>query len=71
MMQHKSYTAKLCNAHLQRQGAFWQEESYDHLVRNRGEFGRILHYILMNPVKAKRVERWEDWPWTWVHPSLR
>ena len=32
--------------------AFWQDESYDRLVRDRGEFERIVEYIEMNPVHA-------------------
>jgi hypothetical protein len=26
-------------------GPFWQDESYDRLVRNQGEFARIQRYI--------------------------
>jgi REP element-mobilizing transposase RayT len=29
---------------------FWQDESYDHLVRSADEFHRIEKYILQNPV---------------------
>jgi len=46
-------------------GAFWQDESYEHLVRDSQSFDRIRHYIAWNPVKARlagtpqelRVER--------------
>ena len=31
---------------------FWQDESYDRLVRNGTEFDRIAYYIENNPVKA-------------------
>jgi hypothetical protein len=34
---------------------FWQEESYDHLVRNEREFERIRFYIEHNPVRARLV----------------
>ena len=33
-------------------GPFWQNESYDHLIRNDQESARIKHYIEWNPVKA-------------------
>jgi putative transposase len=40
----KAATAKRANLLLQRTGqAFWQDESYDHLVRSGDEFRRIVH----------------------------
>ncbi len=49
---------------------FWEPESYDHIVRDEGEFYRILNYILQNPVKAGFVEAWQDWPFTFTKPEL-
>jgi putative transposase len=43
---------------------FWQEESYDHLVRNSFEFDRIENYIVQNPVKAGLVRSAEKYPWS-------
>lgn len=43
---------------------FWQEESYDHLVRTPEEFGRIVRYIENNPVKAGLVAEPADFPWS-------
>jgi len=34
------------------QAPFWQEESYDHMVRNLSEFENIRNYIEENPVRA-------------------
>ncbi|MCW5980102.1 MAG: transposase, partial [Bryobacteraceae bacterium] len=49
----KGATAKQANLLLRRTGKpFWQDESYDHLVRNEGEFERIWRYIENNPVSA-------------------
>ncbi len=48
----KSYTANLCNRSLGIRGPFWQDESYDHWVRDDDEVTRIIHYIEYNPVKA-------------------
>ena len=48
----KGFTAYQANRILGRQGAFWQSESYDHLVRSETEFQRIRRYIELNPVKA-------------------
>jgi REP element-mobilizing transposase RayT len=60
----KSYTATQANKLLGRTGAFWQAESYDHMVR-KGELERVVAYVLENPVKAGLVEDWEQWPYTY------
>ncbi|MCL4263898.1 MAG: transposase [Anaerolineae bacterium] len=62
----KRHTAREGNKVLDRKGAFWQHESYDHVVRDRREWERIVAYVLNNPVKAGLVERWEDWPWSYL-----
>ncbi len=62
----KRHTARAGNKVLGREGAFWQHESYDHVVRNRREWERIVAYVLNNPLKAGLVEKWEDWPWTYL-----
>ena len=62
----KRYTAREANKILQRQGAFWQAENYDHFVRNVAELTRIIQYVINNPVKANLVSDWEAWPWTYV-----
>ncbi len=64
----KRHTARQSNKVLQRDGQFWQHESYDHVVRGRQEWERIVRYVLHNPVKAGLVETWEDWPWTYLKP---
>jgi REP element-mobilizing transposase RayT len=60
----KRYTAREANKLLGRQGAFWQQESYDHVIRDEDEFRRIMDYVLNNPVQAGLVDAWEEWPWT-------
>jgi len=53
MRRVKGYSARQANAQLHRTGqTFWQEESYDRLVRTPEEFKNIEAYILNNPVKA-------------------
>jgi putative transposase len=52
----KGITAKRANAMLALTGtSFWQEESYDHLVRDEREFEKIRRYIEQNPVRAGLV----------------
>jgi hypothetical protein len=43
---------------------FWQEESYDRVVRDAAEFRRILRYIEFNPVKAGLVVTPEEFCWS-------
>jgi len=62
----KGRTARQANLMLNRQGAFWRRESYDHVVRDEREFERIVSYILNNPVKAGLVENWQDHPYTFL-----
>ena len=61
----KRHTAREANRILGREGAFWQPESYDHVVRNEAELQRIVEYVLNNPVKAGLCAAWEDWPWNY------
>ena len=58
----KGVSARDANATLGRTGkAFWQDESFDHWIRNVGQFERIRKYIEHNPVKAGLTKRPEDW----------
>ena len=63
-------TAFKANKILHRRGAFWQHESYDHVVRNQSECDRIVVYTLNNPVKAGLIQNWEDWKWNYVKTEL-
>jgi REP element-mobilizing transposase RayT len=61
----KGYTAREANRLLNRTGQkFWQDESFDHWARDRGEFFRIVDYIESNPVKAGLVQNPVDWLWS-------
>jgi REP element-mobilizing transposase RayT len=65
----KRFTARECNRILGLTGRpFWQDESYDRLVRNEKEFERIAFYIEMNPVRAGLVATPEDFPWSSAAP---
>jgi REP element-mobilizing transposase RayT len=60
----KTWTARHSNAILGRAGCpFWQDESYDRLVRSEEEFRRITRYIDHNPVAAGLVPTPEEYPW--------
>src|SRR5579863_8849374 len=66
MMQSlKRFTARECNKVLGLTGKpFWQDESYDRLVRDKTEFKRIVCYVEMNPVNAGLAASPEDFPWS-------
>ncbi|MFA4943322.1 MAG: transposase [Lentisphaeria bacterium] len=49
----KGASAKLINARLGRTGAFWQDESHDHIVRSEAQYEHYRAYIRGNPGKAK------------------
>jgi putative transposase len=49
---------------------FWQDESYDRLVRDETEFERIARYIEMNPVNAGLAAAPEDFPWSSARPLV-
>jgi len=64
----KGSSACACNEILRRTGLpFWQQESYDHWVRNPASFEKIRHYIEQNPVSAGLVKYPEDWEWSSAH----
>ncbi|HWT80710.1 MAG TPA: hypothetical protein VN648_18135 [Candidatus Methylomirabilis sp.] len=43
---------------------FWQEESYDHLVRHERELEEIREYIAENPVRASLVREASEYRWS-------
>ena len=61
----KAATAKRANLLLERTGQpFWQDESFDRLVRDGEEFRRMQRYIENNPVVAGLVTRAEEYLWS-------
>jgi REP element-mobilizing transposase RayT len=61
MQSWKSYTAQRTNKLLARQGHFWQRDYFDRYVRDAEYYDRLVEYIENNPVKAKLIERAQDW----------
>jgi putative transposase len=64
----KLYSASQCNKLIGIEGQFWQEESYDRLIRDNEEMKRILQYTVYNPVKAGLCANPKDWKWTYIKP---
>jgi len=48
---------------------FWQDESYDHLVRDDQEFARVQRYIEWNPVAAGIVSTAGEFLWSSATPG--
>ena len=66
----KKFTALKSNKILNRTGAFWQDESYDRVIRDDDELERMIWYVLSNPEKAGLVQSWKDWPWLYYKSGL-
>ena len=60
----KGYTARQANKTLGRRGKFWQDESFDHWIRNEGELKRVVEYIDLNPVAAGLCRAPQEWRWS-------
>jgi len=60
----KGYTARVLNERLGRKGPFWQDESFDHLIRHDADWLDSLVYIHDNPVQAGLVTKPEDYPYS-------
>jgi len=52
----KSFSAHRANLMLGRQGAFWQDESFDHVVRSAQQLAFYRKYIEENPSKAQLLD---------------
>src|ERR1700678_3719746 len=60
----KGSTARQANLILGRTGeAFWQDESFDHRVRDEAELDRLVHYVEHNPVSAGLAANTHAWHW--------
>jgi type I restriction enzyme R subunit len=52
----KHYTATRINRRLTQHGHFWQQDGFDHHVRNENQFDGLRRYIAENPQKARLRE---------------
>jgi len=44
----------------------WQKRFFDHRLRGEKSVREKADYILVNPVRAGLVDRWQDWPHLWI-----
>ena len=57
MYSVKSFTAHQINKMSNRKGKIWQDESYDRVIRDEGEFLEKLGYIANNPYEGEFIKR--------------
>ena len=58
----KSFTAREINKCFNRNGALWQPDYYNRIIRDYKEYVRTIEYIWLNPDKAKL----QNWEWRWM-----
>ncbi len=61
----KGACARRINQQMGRQGAVWQEESFDHVLRCSEGLDAKVDYVLQNPVRKGPVEDWRKYRWAW------
>jgi len=47
-------------------GVSWQENFFEHRLRQEESLGNKAEYILQNPVRAGLIREAKDWPYTWM-----
>ena len=53
------------NKLLDRSGQMWQDESFDHVLRNAESLEEKIRYVRENPVRRGLVSTPEEYPWLW------
>jgi REP element-mobilizing transposase RayT len=51
-------------------GVIWQENYFDHRLRDEDQFSLKYHYILQNPIAAGLCKDPSKWPW-WISETRR
>ena len=59
------------NIILKRNGTLWLRDYWDHYIRNDKEFGRVVDYIKLNPVKPGLVDDWTKWKYMFISEKCK
>ncbi|HXD85768.1 MAG TPA: transposase [Urbifossiella sp.] len=59
----KGFSSNAINRRLGRNGALWQDETFDRIIRDDDEFEEKWSYIRNNAVKAELANSPEEYPW--------
>jgi putative transposase len=65
---HRAYAGRI-HAREQRTGHFWQGR-FGCVAMDEAHLLAALRYVALNPVRARLVERAQDWRWSSVHALL-
>jgi REP element-mobilizing transposase RayT len=65
----KGAAGRAINQKMGRNGAVWQEESFDHVLRSSENLDAKVDYVLQNPVGKGLVDDWREYPWLWRRPA--
>lgn len=66
----KGFSAWEINKRVETKGTFWQDESYDHMIRSRNKMANTVDYILNNPVKSGLCNHYTEHDFTWCADFL-
>jgi putative transposase len=58
----KRFTSRQVNECLNRSGPLWQSQYHDHAIRRDEDLMEVILYCLYNPVRAKLVEDFHEYP---------
>jgi len=59
----KSFTSKKIKSDLNLKNNIWQPQYHDHAIREDEELTKTITYCLNNPVRAKIVDNFHDYPY--------
>lgn len=65
---HRAHAGRV-HARLERSGHFWQGR-FGCVAMDEARLRSALRYVALNPVRARLVDRPEDWRWSSVHAQL-
>ena len=64
MQKIKGLSGYVINKYLKQKGSLWQENYYDHGIRNERDFREKMNYIHKNPVEDDLVENMADYKYS-------
>jgi putative transposase len=63
----KGVSARYINQHRGSSGTVWQDESWDRIIRDEGEFFGVLEYLVENPRKGGLCREPEEYEWLFIN----
>ena len=66
----KGTSAHRINRLLHRKGLVWQQESFDHVLRQEESIRAKIEYLIRNPVGAGLVRSAEEYPLVWCEQGF-